>query len=139
MILNVHHVGIVVKDIPEVAERYARRYGYLTRSDIMHDPIQTAFVQFLQIPGDPVFIELVSPDREGSKLSNSLAKGGGLNHICYATTNIDEACRQLRSEQMMLLQAPVKAVAFPDRRIAWLMGVDRTPIELVERGLPGDL
>jgi methylmalonyl-CoA/ethylmalonyl-CoA epimerase len=67
-------------------------------------------------------------------LSNALRKGGGLNHLCYATNDIETACRLLRAEQMILLQAPVAAVAFPGRRIAWLMGGDRTPIELVEAG-----
>jgi methylmalonyl-CoA/ethylmalonyl-CoA epimerase len=40
---------------------------------------------------------------------------------------------------MLLLQRPVPAAAFPGRRIAWLMGDDRLPVELVEEGADGDL
>jgi methylmalonyl-CoA/ethylmalonyl-CoA epimerase len=36
---------------------------------------------------------------------------------------------------MFILQQPVDAVAFPNRKIAWLMGRDGIPIELVEKGV----
>ena len=134
VIRGLHHIGFLVPDIPTAAETYTRRYGYELTSDIILDPTQTAYVQFLRVPGDSVHLELVSPAGEQSKLSNALRKGGGLNHLCYATNDIEAACRFLRTEQMMLLQPPVAAVAFPGRRIAWLMGADRTPIELVESG-----
>jgi methylmalonyl-CoA/ethylmalonyl-CoA epimerase len=134
VIRGLHHIGFLVGDIAKAAEIYTRRYGYEITSDVIHDPTQTAYVQFLRVPGDSVQLELVAPDGERSKLSNALRKGGGLNHLCYATNDIEAACRFLRAEQMMLLQAPVAAVAFPGRRIAWLMGADRTPIELVESG-----
>lgn len=139
MIVGVHHVGVVVPDINETASRYALRFGYRPRTEIIHDVTQTAYVQFLQIPGDPLYLELVSPDGENSKLTRALSKGGGLNHICYSTRDIEGTCQQLRAEQMMLLQAPVAAAAFPGRRIAWMIGLDRIPIELVERGRPGEL
>jgi len=132
LILGVHHIGLVVPDIAKAAEIYTRRYGYELASEIILDRTQTAYVQFLRLPGDSVQLELVSPDSEHSKLSNSLRKGGGLNHVCYATGDIEAACRRLRAEQMILLRPPVDAAAFPGRRIAWLMGSDRTPIELVE-------
>jgi len=136
LIVGVHHIGLLVPDIAKTAEIYKHRYGYELMSEIILDRTQTAYVQFLRLPGDSVLLELVSPDGEHSKLSNSLRKGGGLNHMCYATSDIEAACRLLRAQQMMLLQAPVKAAAFPGRRIAWLMGSDRTPIELVEHA-PG--
>ena len=139
LILSVHHIGVAVADIGRAAELYVRRYGYELCSDVIHDPTQTAYVQFLRVPGDSVFLELVAPDGERSKLTQSVRNGGGLNHLCYATTDIDAACRRLRSEQMMLLQPPIEAVAFPGRRIAWLMGSDRTPIELVESTERGEL
>lgn len=139
MILGVHHVGMVVRDIAEVAATYQRRYGYQARTEVIHDPVQTAYVQFFALAGGPVYLELVAPDSEHSKLSNALSKGGGLNHICYTTDDIDAACRDLRAEKMILIQPPTPAAAFPGRRIAWLMGLDRTPVELVERGGPHDL
>lgn len=135
--LELHHVGIVTRDVAEATADYVRRFGYEVRTPIIHDPTQTAFVQFLSLPGSPSFVEFVAPDGPESKLSGALSKGGGLNHLCYAVSDIDEACRELRNQAMLLMQPPIAAVAFPDRRIAWLIGRDRIPIELVERGLPG--
>jgi methylmalonyl-CoA/ethylmalonyl-CoA epimerase len=136
---NLHHIGIVVGDIANSTMEYAIRLGCQIRSPIIHDPVQTAYIQFLSQPGDSVFLELVSPDGPESKLANALSKGGGLNHLCYAVDDIDSACSELRSRRMYLLQPPVFAAAFPSRRIAWLIGRDRIPTELVERGPDGEL
>ena len=131
---NLHHVGVLVRDVARSAELYVRREGYVIRSPIVHDITQTAYVQFLALPGDSVFLELVAPDGEHSKLASALSKGGGLNHLCYAVDDIELGCGELRSRGMHLLQEPVPAAAFPGRKIAWLIGRDRIPVELVERG-----
>jgi methylmalonyl-CoA/ethylmalonyl-CoA epimerase len=94
--LSLHHIGVVVQDISKTAGSFIARFGYEVKSAVIHDPTQTAYVQFLQLPGDSVYLELVSPDRSDSKLTNALNKGGGLNHICYSTTDIHGTCRQLR-------------------------------------------
>jgi methylmalonyl-CoA/ethylmalonyl-CoA epimerase len=136
--LRLHHVGIVVKDIPASAGKYLK-FGYEVRTPVIHDPVQTAYVQFLSLGQQSVFIELVTPDGPSSKLANALAKGGGLNHLCYRACDIEAACTALRAGGMMLLLRPVAAAAFPGRRVAWLMGDDRTPVEIVEGGTDGDV
>jgi methylmalonyl-CoA/ethylmalonyl-CoA epimerase len=136
--MNVHHFGIVVANIEAATAHYVRLYGYEAKSGIIHDPVQTAYVQFLKLPSDSVYLEFISPDRPDSRLSNALKKGGGLNHICYSTTDIEAEVQELRKSGLFLLQAPVAAAAFPGRRIAWLIGTDRIPIELVEKAPPGE-
>ena len=74
----------------------------------------------------------MTPDGPTSKLSNALKKGGGLNHLCYSCPAIDDECRRMREADMLILQSPVEAKAFSGRRIAWLMGRDGIPVELVE-------
>jgi methylmalonyl-CoA/ethylmalonyl-CoA epimerase len=127
-----HHIGILVRDIPKAAQTYVDRYHYRIAGEIVHDPVQTAYVQFLE--GDPtgVRIELIAPDGPESKLCNALKKGGGLNHLCYISEDIEKRCEELRSAGMYMLQSPVPAQAFPGRRIAWFMGRDGIPMELVE-------
>jgi methylmalonyl-CoA/ethylmalonyl-CoA epimerase len=132
MQLRLHHVGIAVADVREAAATYISRFGYELKTEVIHDPCQTAYVQFLQLPGDNVYVELVAPDRPDSKLSEAVKRGGGLNHLCYTVEDIDDACRELRASGLLLIQAPVAAVAFAGRRIAWLVGPDRIPTELVE-------
>jgi methylmalonyl-CoA/ethylmalonyl-CoA epimerase len=133
--LQLHHIGVLVKDLAKAAETYEGRFGYLRMSEIIHDPVQTAMVQFLQLQGDRAYTELITPDGPNSKLINALNKGEGLHHLCYSTDNIDETCARLRHERMTLIAKPVSAVAFDGRRVAWLRGTDRLLIELVERAL----
>jgi methylmalonyl-CoA/ethylmalonyl-CoA epimerase len=137
--LSLHHVGLLVKDIEKRAKFYTQRLGYEIRSDVVHDPVQTAFVQFLKLPADSSYLELISPDGPQSKLANALGKGQALNHICYATADIEAQFSELRANGLFAVAAPVPGVAFGGRKIAWLAGSDRMLMELVERGQPGQL
>ncbi|MGH9403422.1 MAG: VOC family protein [Terriglobia bacterium] len=139
MNLSIHHLGIAVKDIQQTAAVYARSFGCRVESEVIHDPQQQAYVQFLRLPGDRVYLELVQPDGPNTKLSQAVARGGGLNHVCYAADDIDATCRELRQQGLILIAPPVPAVAFNGRRIAWLAGKDKVIIELVERGKEGEL
>jgi methylmalonyl-CoA/ethylmalonyl-CoA epimerase len=138
MKLNLHHTGMLVKDVRRSAPFYVEM-GYELMSEVFHDPVQTAYVQFLRLPNDRVYLELVSPDRADSKLSNALEKGGGLNHLCYSTVDIEAACEYLRTTGFFPISAPIGAVAFGGRRVAWFRGPDRLLVELVESGGEGEL
>jgi methylmalonyl-CoA/ethylmalonyl-CoA epimerase len=137
--LELHHIGILVRDIPKRAALYSRRFGYQIRTEIVRDPMQTAYVQFLKLPTTSIYLELVSPDGPNSKLTNALSKGEGLNHLCYSTTTLDTDYARLGAEGLHLVSPPVEACAFAGRRVAWLMGADSVLIELVERGAEGEL
>ena len=137
--LQFHHVGVLVEDIERSAKVYMERFGYELRSDIIHDPLQTAYVQFLSFPGERVFLEFVSPDGPQSALSLALKKGGGLNHICYSTSDIEQTCLQLRTTGLFLIRPPTPAVAFNGRKIAWFMDKSGVLFELVARGPENEL
>jgi methylmalonyl-CoA/ethylmalonyl-CoA epimerase len=137
MTLHLHHTGIAVPDLAAAAKTYADRYGYELCGPPVHDPAQRACVQFLRLPGDGVYLELVAPDGPASHL-NPAAAQGGLHHLCYTADDLAAACRELRGRGMTLVRAPVPAVAFSGRSIAWLMGRDRVLVELVERGSEAD-
>lgn len=140
MDLKLHHVGILVNRIEERAAIYTGRLGYEKKTNVIHDPMQTAYVQFFRLPGDSVYVELVAPDSAQSKLSGATTrKGEGLHHLCYSTGDIEATWAELRGKGMLALSRPVPAVAFQGRRIAWLKGQDRILTELVERGEEEDL
>lgn len=109
-----------------------------TGGGLFHDPVQTALIQFLRLPGDSILIELVAPDGPASRLSKVILKGGGINHLCHSTPDIEAACRSLQDQGMAIIEEPTPAVAFGGRRIAWLMGDDHVLTELVERPTPAD-
>lgn len=139
MDLNIHHTGVAVRDLAAAAEKYIAYFGYRKRTGIIHDPIQEAYVQFLHLPGDSGYLEVVQPDRPEAKLSQVVAKGGGLHHICYSVADIETACNELSARGMYVIASPAPAVAFGNRRIAWLIGKNVCLTELVERGEPDEL
>jgi methylmalonyl-CoA/ethylmalonyl-CoA epimerase len=137
--LALHHVGYAAKAIESAAEMYVKRFGYEARTPLIHDPLQTAWVQFLAFPGDRVYLELVSPDGPESRLTNAVRRGGGLNHLCYTAEHLEKAIACLMQSGMLLISPPQSAVAFAGRRVCWLLGEDPLPIELVERNEICDL
>jgi methylmalonyl-CoA/ethylmalonyl-CoA epimerase len=137
--LKLHHVGFAVADIEAAGRLYVKRFQYTICSSIIHDPVQTAYVQFLRLPGDQVYLELVAPDSDHSKLAKAVSKGGGLNHLCYSVIRMEEAVLALRASEMAIICEPVLAAAFGGRKVAWLLGRDPLPVELVERGKEGEL
>lgn len=137
MNLPLHHIGVAVKDIARATEDHRRRLGCEAVGEVFHDPVQTAYIQFLTVPGSNVLIELVAPDGPESKLSRAASRGGGLNHLCFSTDDIEATCRELREDGLFVIHEPTPAVAFAGRRIAWLLGDQWYLTELVERAPEG--
>ena len=135
--LSLHHVGIVVANIAEQRGFYVDHLGYRERTPVIHDPVQTAYVQFFSIPGSDHCLELVAPDGENSKLTYASRQGNSLNHLCYACGEVGSAFDDLWSAGCYRISPPTPAVAFEGRPVAWLMSKDRLLIELVQRGGPG--
>ncbi len=129
---KLHHVGVLVKDIGGETANFTGILGYTAESDIIEDKTQTALVRFLRQPGAAFWVELISPNGDGSKLGKALKWGGGLHHFCYEVPDIEKACIGLRNDGMMMIAEPVAAAAFPGRKIAWFIGRNRVLIELLE-------
>lgn len=136
MTFRLHHIGLLVASIEEATLIQRQRYGYLVESEIILDPVQTARVVFLRLPGGSNWLELVSPADDSSKLSNALKKRGeGLHHLCYEVEDIESACATLREQAQLMLAPPTPATAFQGRRIAWFMDRRGHLTELVEAGI----
>jgi methylmalonyl-CoA/ethylmalonyl-CoA epimerase len=131
---NLHHVGILVKDIEAESANLGARFGYVVESPIIEDEVQTALVRFLRQPGAACWCELISPNGPGSKLAQALEQGGGLHHVCYEVDDMAAACAHLSATAMMMFRKPTPAVAFGGRPIAWFLGRNCQLVELVSSG-----
>lgn len=113
---------------------YQDLFGYQLASGPFDDPIQRVSVCFLkrEQTGD-ITLELVAPLGEESPVHRTLAKGGNsAYHTCYEVDDLDAALHHLTGHGCLTVSKPVPAVAFANRRIAWLYTPTRQLIELVE-------
>jgi len=62
----------------------------------------------------------------------TLKKGASAYHMCYEVPDIDAAIAHLSENECLTVSAPVPAVAFDQRRIAWLLTPSFQLIELIE-------
>ena len=136
--LRLHHIGHAVRSIDSAAKDFRLRFGYHLASPVIHDPLQTAHVQFLQLPGERTYLELVAPDGPQSKLAGAVKRGGGLHHLCYTVAALEEAIHHFEAHGMKLISDPKPGEALDGRRICWLLGRDAVPIELCERRTTAD-
>lgn len=97
-----HHIGIAVAEIAPATEAYTRMFGYVVESPVIHDPVQTAYVQFLRLPGGQSYLEFVAPDSPQSKLAAEAKRGSALNHMCYGVGDIYAAVAHLRDAGLVL-------------------------------------
>jgi len=132
---RLHHVGYVVRNIEAEVEGFAKSILASWDTRIYHDPLQKVRVTFLRTLNqtDPL-IELVEPATEDSPVQQFLRKGGGLHHLCYEVTDLDLHLRQMQVAGAVLVKAPLPAVAFENRRIAWVWTRQRLLLEFLESG-----
>jgi methylmalonyl-CoA/ethylmalonyl-CoA epimerase len=131
---RLHHVGYLVADISDAAQRLVDAFGYVVETEVIADPAQTASVQFLRLAADSVWLELVSPLGSPSKLDAALRRGEGMHHLCFEVKAIEDSVDSLQRHALRAIAPILPAVAFGGRRIAWLTNSSGMLFELVEQG-----
>ena len=130
--MRFHHVGVVVKSIEETAKHYRKNLHLEPQSEIIEDPIQKVRVQFWARPGDTTSVELIEPAGEDSPVQRALAKGGGLNHLCYEVGDIAASIQEALDNGALQVGALAPATAFGGRRISFLYYRHVGLVEFVE-------
>ena len=144
MRFKLHHIGIVVPNIPEQAKRFQLLgYNEITRAEL--DPIQKVLGCFITAKeGKDVYIELLEPTHGGSPITKFLEKrGGGLHHLCYEVDDIERVSKKLKKKGFQMVSPPVECVGY-DRsfrrkcknasKIAFFLTSAKMLIELLEKG-----
>ena len=105
-------------------------------TDIVHDPIQKVKVVLLgynNSDSEPPFIELVEPVGESSPVTRFIKANNLIYHYCIETSNIQESLDTARTNKSIIVQKPVPAKLFNNRRIAWILTPDKYLVEFLER------
>lgn len=129
--MKLHHVGVVVKDIVSSGEDYARLLGMVADSEIFTDPIQKVRVQFWRSDQGSL-VELIEPVGTDSPAWRDAQKGGGLNHLCFETSDIERTIQESLQKGAMVAREIAPAVAFGGRRIVFLYFLELGLVEFVE-------
>lgn len=131
---KLRHVGVAVSSLEPTTEMLTSLFGYKVISGPFDDPIQKVTVNFLaKSDQDVAEIELIAPLTEDSPITAMLAKsGGGAYHLCFETSDMEQAIVHAQNNGCILLGQPAPAVAFQGRRIAWIYTRSRQLFELVE-------
>jgi len=120
-----HHVGLGVNSIESLS----------SESTPVEDPIQKVRVAFIVLNGTT--IELIEPVGEDSPVRQGLEKGSKLLDLCYTVPDIDSALEHSRKFGFRCIHKPVPAVAFDNRRIAWVFSLQYGLVELLEEATSG--
>jgi methylmalonyl-CoA/ethylmalonyl-CoA epimerase len=132
--VKLHHIGIEVGNIERQAPRCAAQFGWRQVSAIVHDPIQRANVQFWT--DGSMSYEFIQPAGKDSPIRSALKSGGGLAHLCFEVGDIQAAVREAEAQGAIIVCAPVPAVAFDQRPIAFLFFRGLGLVEFVEGPRP---
>lgn len=132
--IRLHHVGVVVPSILDEIANLAESIGASWDGTVCHDPLQKAKVAFLRTSsaGDAL-IELVEPAEGGSPVAQFLRKGGGLHHLCYEVEDLAACLKAARLQAAVVVRRPLPAVAFANRRVAWVLTKQKLLLEYLEQ------
>jgi methylmalonyl-CoA/ethylmalonyl-CoA epimerase len=130
--MRLHHVAYVTRNVDEKAARFAALLGFRTAGAPVIDTAQGVRIQFMQT-GDDGLLELLEPYGEKSPVQRHLDKGGGLYHLCFEVDDLDGTLQRLRTTgEAVVVCEPVPAPAIENRRVAFVVTLDRDLIEFVE-------
>ena len=117
--LKLAHIGYVVPRMESALKRFLAE-GATILIPPTYDPNQYVEVTLLQIDGETP-VELVAPtDHPDCPIKARLARGGGLDHLCYFTEDIEKSIKKEEAAGAMIVCQPTYAIAFK-RDVAFLM------------------
>jgi methylmalonyl-CoA/ethylmalonyl-CoA epimerase len=101
MVTNIHHVGVVVRDLHKAYEFWCGTLGLplLREAEIADQGVRAALLG----AGDSE-IELIEPVATGTGVARFLAgRGEGLHHLCFRTPSVDDDLASLKAKRVPLL------------------------------------
>ena len=128
--MQIDHVGIVVKSIEQGVELWKSVFGYSQKTEPVTNTKQKVRVVFLA-KDNSIDIKLVEPTDESSPVSAFANKGGGLHHLCFKCSDVEESVKRFKEFGMRITAQPQPGEAFENENIAFVF-VKGLNIELID-------
>lgn len=124
-----HHIGLACKNIEREIKAH-QMLNYNLESDFFEDPNQRIRGVFMR--NDAFRVELLEALEKDSPIQNYIKKGIKMYHQCFTTPNLNKAIDYLVNQGAILVVEPIEAVAFNQKKIAFLYLRTQMLIEIIE-------
>jgi methylmalonyl-CoA/ethylmalonyl-CoA epimerase len=130
--MRIHHVAYVTRNIEQRAGRLIGLFSCRLAGPIVIDEGQGVRIQFLEME-DGSLLELLEPYGANSPVERHLKKGGGIYHLCFEVSDLNETLQRLQATgDAIVVREPTPAPAIDNRRVAFVVTADQDLFELVE-------
>ena len=130
-LINLHHIGIAVRDLDASLAEYQRQYGV---EPSHREVVESQGVEEAMIPVGGSYVQLLQPSASDTPVGRFLDKRGeGLHHVAYAVADLEQALAHLEAEGVDLIDKEPR-IGGRGTRIAFVhpSALAGTLIELVE-------
>lgn len=128
---KLHHFGFLTKNIAEAIKKH-EILGFRKKSSF-DDKSRGILITFMQHPSTKVLLEIISPNSDHSVVENLIPKfENNLYHTCYEVEDMNDYIKYLSTNGFILIDNPKPAIAFNNRKVAFLMSKFTGIIEILE-------
>ena len=130
-LINLHHIGIAVRDLDASLAEYQRQYGV---EPSHREVVESQGVEEAMIAVGGSYVQLLQPLASDTPVGRFLdSRGEGLHHVAYAVADIHQALIHLEAEGVELIDKEPR-IGGEGSRIAFVhpRALAGTLIELVE-------
>ncbi len=128
--MNIHHTGIIVKNINDSLEIY-EKLQYRAISDIVYDKNQDINIVFIKSQDNTQVLELIKPLSHNSSVGNAKE---GYHHICYELDDCEDISSFLKKEKIgRVFTKTMIAPALNNKKIVFGMSKNNTLVEFVSK------
>ena len=129
MIMKLHHIGIIVKDIQKSLGELGKYFEF--KETTIPTLVKSQKVNVCFLKSSDVYIELIEPIDDDSPVKSMAESGGGFHHLCFEVDNIFEEIKKAENNGARIIVEPVEG--FEGRRIAFiLLDMKNTNCNLIE-------
>ncbi len=115
----IDHVGIAVRSLEPSIRQWESIFGYRQMTEIVTNTRQKVRVVFLHKP-DSLPVKLIEATDPSSPVYAFAQRGGGLHHLCFKGSSVEEDLQRLQSQGGRVLSRPQPGEAFEDEKIAFV-------------------
>ena len=121
----IDHIGLVVKSIEKGIEHWEKVFEYRQMTEVVINSRQKVKVAFL-CKENSLMVKLIEPTDETSSVFRFAMTGGGLHHICFKCSDMNNELQRLSEMGLRVLTAPQPGEAFENENIAFILTAKTT-------------